>query len=175
MSIRESLSSDTRLCAWHQHVLSVMSSSEFSPSVVSNSMWPHALQHARLPCPSATPRACSNSCPSSQWCHAIISSSMMPFSSCFQSFPVSESFLKSALHIRWTKNWSFSFSITPPNEYSGLISLRMDWLDLFAVQGTVKGLQHHSSEPSILQHAGCFIVQLSHPYMTSGKSMALTI
>ena len=86
---------------------------------------------------------------------------------------------ESVLHIRWPKNWSFSFSISPSNEYSGLISFRMDWLDLLAVQGTLKSilksiLQHHSSKASILQHSAFFIVQLSHPYMTLGKTIALT-
>ena len=81
----------------------------------------------------------------------------------------------SVLHIRWPKYWSFSFSISPSNEYLGLISFRMDWLDLLAVQGTLKSLfQHHSSKPSILQHSAFFIVQLSHPYMTTGKTTALT-
>ena len=80
----------------------------------------------------------------------------------------------SVLHIRWPKYWSFSFSISPSNEYSGLISFRMDWLDLLAVQGTLKSLlQHHSSKASILQHSAFFIVQLSHPYMTTGKTTAL--
>ena len=79
------------------------------------------------------------------------------------------------LHIRWAKYWSFSFSISPSNEYSGLISFRMDWLDLLAVQGTLKSLlQHHSSKASVLQHSAFFMVQLSHPYMTTGKSIALT-
>ena len=82
---------------------------------------------------------------------------------------------KSVLHIRWPKYWSFSFSISPPNEYSGLISFRMDWLDLLAVQGTLKSLlQHHSSKASILQHSAFFIVQLSQPYMTTGKTITLT-
>ena len=82
---------------------------------------------------------------------------------------------ESVLHISWPKYWSFSFSISPSNEYSGLISFRMDWLDLFAVQGTLKSLlQHHSSKASILQHSAFFIVQLSHPYMTTGKTIALT-
>ena len=81
----------------------------------------------------------------------------------------------SVLHIRWPTYWSFSFSISPPNEYSGLISFRMDWVDLLAVQGTLKGLpQHHSSKASILLCSAFFIVQLSHPYMTTGKSIALT-
>ena len=84
-------------------------------------------------------------------------------------------FDESALCIRWPKYWSFSFSISPSNEYSGLISFRMDWLDLLAVQGTLRSLlQHHSSKASILQHSAFFIVQLSHPYTTTGKTIALT-
>ena len=79
------------------------------------------------------------------------------------------------LHIRWPEYWSFSFSISPSHEYSGLISLRIDWFDLLAVQGTLKSLlQHHNSKPSILWHSAFFIVQLSHPYMTTGKNIALT-
>ena len=82
---------------------------------------------------------------------------------------------ESALHIRWPKYWSFSFNISPSNEHPGLISFRMDWLDLLAVQGTLKSLlQHHSSKASILQHSAFFMVQPSHPYMTSGKAIALT-
>ena len=81
---------------------------------------------------------------------------------------------ESALHIRWPKYWSFSFNITPSNEHPGLISFRMDWLDLLAVQGTLKSLLHHSSKASILRRSGFFIVQLSHPYMTTGKTIALT-
>ena len=82
---------------------------------------------------------------------------------------------ESALHIGWPKNWSFSFKISPTNEHPGLISFRMDWLDILAVQGTLKSLfQHHSSKTSILQHSAFFIVQLSHPYMTTGKTIALT-
>ena len=82
---------------------------------------------------------------------------------------------ESVLHIRWPKYWSFRLCISPSNEYSGLISFRIDWLDLLAIQGTLKGLlQHHSSKASILQHSACFIVQLSHPYMTTGKTIALT-
>ena len=83
---------------------------------------------------------------------------------------------ESVLHMRWPKYWSFSFNISPSNEYSGLISFRMDWLDILAVQGTLKSLlQHHSSKASILYHSALFIVQLSHPYMTTGKTIALTI
>ena len=99
----------------------------------------------------------------------------VPFSSCLQSFPASVFSNESVLHIRWPKYWSFSFSISPSNEYSGLISFWMDWLDLLAVQGTVESLlQHHSSKASILQHSSFFTVQLSHPYMTTGKTTALT-
>ena len=91
-------------------------------------------------------------------------------------FPSIRVFSKeSALHIRWPKDWSFSFSISPSNEHPGLISFRMDWLDLCAVQGTLKSLlQHHSAKASILQHSAFFLVQLSHPYMTTGKTIVLT-
>ena len=140
---------------------------QFSHSVVSGSLWLHELQNARLPGPSPTPGAYSNSCPWCHWCHPTISSSVPPFSH-LQSSPVSESFQESVLCSRWPKNWSFSFSISPSNEYLGLISLRIDWLDLLAVQGTLKRLQHHSSKESILRHSAFFTVQLSHPYMTTG-------
>ena len=110
---------------------------------------PHGLQHTRLPCPSPAPRAFSNSCPSHWWRHPTISSSVIPFSSCLQSFPESVFSNESVLHIMWPKYWSFSFSISPSNEYSGLISFRIDWFDLLAVQGTLKSLlQHHSSKAS---------------------------
>ena len=96
----------------------------------------HGLQHARPPCPSPTPGACWNSWPLSWWCHPTISSSAVPFSSCLQSFPASGSFpMESVLHIRWPMFWSFNFSISPSNEHSGLISFRIDWFDLLAVQG----------------------------------------
>ena len=136
---------------------------------------PHGLKQARLPGPSPTPRAYSNSYPSSQWCHPPISFSVVPFSSCFQSLPASRSFPMSQFFvIRWPKYWSFSFSISPSNEYSGLISFRMDWLNLLAVQRTLMSLfQYHSSQASILQLAAFFVVQLSHPYMTTGKTIAL--
>ena len=124
--------------------------------------WGHGLQHDRLPCPSPSPGACLNSCPLSQWCHPTISSSVVPFSSCLQSFPASQSFpvSQSALCIRWPKYWSFSFSINPSNEYSGLISFRIDWFDLLAVQGTLNSLlQHYISKASILQLSVFFMVQ----------------
>ena len=107
----------------------------------------HGLQHTRLPCASPTPRACSNSYPSNQWCHSTTSSSVIPFSSCLQSFPASGSSNESVFRIRCSKYWSFCFSISPSNEYSGLISFRTDWLDLLEVQGILKSLlQHHSSK-----------------------------
>ena len=131
------------------------SSVQFSHSVMSDSLRHHELQHTRPPCPSPTPRVYSNSCPLSRWCHPAISSSVIPFSSCPQSFPSSRVFSnESALCIRWPKYCSFSFNISPSNEYSGQISFRMDWLDLLAVQGTLKSLfQHHRSKVSILQHS----------------------
>ena len=144
---------------------------------MSNSVQLHGLQHPRLPCPSSTLGACSNSCPSSWWCHPIISSSVIPFSSCLQPFPASGFFSnESVLYIRWPKYQSFSFSITPSNEYSVLLSFRMDRFDLLVVQRTLKShLQHHSSKASILWYSAFFIVQLSHPYMTTGKAIILTI
>ena len=99
---------------------------QFSCSGMSDSLWLHGLQHTRLSCPSPTPRACSNSCLLSWWCHPTISSSVVPFPSCLQSFPASGALHKSVLLIRWPKYWSFSFSISPSNEYSGLISFRID-------------------------------------------------
>jgi len=141
---------------------------QFSCSIVSDSLQPHGLQHTRLPCQSPTPRACSNSCLLSQWCHPTILCHPLSFlPSIFPSIQVFSN--ESVLCIRWPKYWSFSFSISPSNEYSGLISFRIDWFDLLAVQGTLKSLlQHHSSKASILQRSAFFIVQLSHPYMTTG-------
>ena len=105
---------------------------QFSRSVMSDSLWPHESQHTRPPCPSPTPGVHSDSHPSSQWCHQAISSWVVPFSSCPQSLPASESFPMShpPLRRRWPKDWSFSFSISPSKEIPGLISFRMDWLDL---------------------------------------------
>ena len=126
---------------------------QFSHSDMSDYLQPYGLQHSRLPCPSLTPEACSNSCPLSQWCHPTISSSVVPFSSCLSSiFPSLRVFSnESVLCIRWPVYWSFSFSISLSSEYSGLISLRMDWLTLLAVQGTLESLlQHHSSEAPAL-------------------------
>ena len=152
-----------------------LSVSQFSRLVMSDSLRPHGVQHARPPCPSPTPGACLNSCPSSQWCHPTISFFVTPFSSCLQSFPESGSFPINQFFPSGRQSISFSFSISPSNEYSGLISFRMDWLDLLAVQGTLKSLlQYHSSKASNLRHSAFFIIQLSHPYMTTGKAIALT-
>ena len=115
------------------------SSVQFSRSV-SDSLRPHESQHARPPCPSPTPGVHSDSHPLSQWCHPAISSSVVPFSSCPQSLPASESSNESALCMRWPEYWSFNFSIIPSKEIPWLISFRMDWLDLLSVQGTLKSL-----------------------------------
>ena len=105
--------------------------------------------------------------------HPILCHPLLLLPSIFPSIRIFSNEL--ALHIRWPKDWSFCFSISPSNEYSGLISFRMDWFDLLAVQGTLKSLlQHHSSKASVLWHSAFFIVQLSHPYMTTGKTIALT-
>ena len=137
-------------------------------SVVSDSLWPHELQHAGPPCQSPTPGVHSDSHPSIWWCHLAISSSVVPFSSCPQSRQHQSLFQWVTLRMRWPKYWSFSFSISPSKEHPGLISFRMDWLDHLAVQGTRKSLlQHHSSKASILCCSAFFTVQLSHPYMTT--------
>ena len=139
-------------------------------------LWPHGPQHARPPCPSPTLGVHSDSHPSKSvmpsshliLCHPLLLPSIFPSIRAFSN--------ESALRIRWPKDWSFSFSISLSNEYSGLISFRMDWLDLLAVQWILKSLlQHHSSKASILQSSAFFIVQFSHPYMTTGKTIALTI
>ena len=156
-----------------------LASVQLSHSVVSNSLWSHGLQHTRIPCPSPTPRVYSNSCPSSWWWHPIISSSVVPFllpPSIFLSIRVFS--IESVLCNRWPQYWSSSFSIRPSNEHSGLISLSWIsnyWLDLLAVLETLKSLlQHHSAKASILWHSAFFMVQLSHPCMTTGKTIALT-
>ena len=145
------------------------SSIQFSCSVVSDSLRPHELQHARPPYPSPTPRVHSDSCPSSQWCHpAILCRPLLLLPPIPPSIRVFSN--ESTLHMRWSKYWSFSFNISPSNEHPRLISFRMDWLDLHEVQGTLKSLlQHRSSKASILQHSAFFIVQLPHPYMTLEK------
>ena len=136
------------------------SSVHFSRSVVSDYLRPHESQHARPPCSSPTPGVHSDSRPSNQWCHPAISSSVIPFSSCPQALPASVFSNESTLRMRWPKSWSFSFSIIPSKKIPGLISFRMDWLDLLAVQGTFKCLlQHYSSKASNLRRSA-FIVAL---------------
>ena len=142
---------------------------------MSDSLWPHESQDARPPCPSPTPGVHTNSCALSRWCHPAISSSVVPFSSCPQSLPALGVFSnESTLCMRWPKYWSVSFSISPSNEHPRLAPFWMDWLDLLGVQGSHKSLlQHHSSKASLLRHSAFFTVQLSHPYMTTGKTIAL--
>ena len=144
---------------------------------MSNSLQFHELQHARPPCPSPSPRVHSDSCESIEsvmLCnHLILCCSLFLLPPIPPSIRVFSS--ESTLCIRWPKYWSFSVSIIPSKEIPGLISFSMDWLDLLAVQGTLKSLlQHHSSKASILRRSSFFRVQLSHPYMTTGKTVALT-
>ena len=144
---------------------------------MSDSLRPHELQHTRLPCLSITNTQSllklvfiKSVMPSN---HPILSCPLLLLPSIFPSIRVFSN--ESVLHIRWPKYWSFSFSISPTNEYSGLISFRITWLDFLRVQGTLKSfLQHHSSKASILQCLAFFTVQLSHPYMTTIKTIALT-
>ena len=155
------------------------SSVQFSCSAVSDSWrtWQNSWTLARQASLSITnsrslpkPMSIKSVMPSN---HLIFCRPLLLLPSIFPSIRVCSN--ESALHIRWPKYWSFSFSISSSNEHPGLISFRMDWLDLLAVQGTLKSLlQHHSSKASILQHSAFFIVQLSHPYMTTGKTIALT-
>ena len=140
---------------------------------MSNSLRPHGLQHASLPCPSVSPQSCSNSCPLMPsnhllLCHPLLLPSIFPSIRVFSN--------KLALHIRWPKYWSFSFSINPSNEYSGLIFFGIDLFDLLAVYGTLKSLlQHHGSKASVFHHSSFLTVLLSHPYVTTGKTIALAI
>ena len=159
------------LAAFEKKTLGLrISSVQFSCSVVSDSLWPHELQHARPPCPSPTPGVHSDSWDASShliFCRPLLLLPPMP--------PSIRVFSKeSALRIRWPKDWSFSFNIRPSKEHPGLISFRMDWLDLLVVQGNLKSLlKHHSSKASILRRSAFFTVQLSPPYMTTGKTIAL--
>ena len=159
------------ICLTHQ-----FSSVQFSRSVVSDSLRPHESQHARPPCPSPTPGVHSDSMsiesvmPSS---HLILCCPLLLLPPIPPSIRVFSN--ESALCVRWPKYWNFSFSISPSNEHPGLISFRMNWLDFLAVQGALKSLlQHHSSKASILRRSAFFIAQLSRPYMTTGKTIALT-
>ena len=145
----------------------LFSSVQFSHSVVSNSLWPHESQHARPPCPSPTPWAYSNSCPSSRWCHPAISSSVVPFSSCPPIPPSIRVFpSESTLHMRCLKYWSFSFSISSFQWTPRTDLFRMDCLDVLAVQGTLKSLlQHHSSKASVLWCSACFYLMIKCNWM----------
>ena len=152
-----------------------VSSVQFSRSVVSHTLRPHESQHARPPCPSPTLGVHSDSSIESVTpsihlilcCPLLLLPRILPGTRVFSN--------ESTLCMRWPKYWSCSFSIIPSKEHPGLISFRMDWLDLLAVQGTLKSLlQHHSSKASIFWRSAFFIVQLSQPYMTTGKTIALT-
>ena len=136
-------------------------------------LWPHGLQHSRLPCPSPSPRVCSNSCPLSQWCHPTISSSVIPVSSCLLSFPASGSFPMSQLFTSGGQSTgaSASASVLPMN-IQGFFPLGLIGLIL---QSKKSLLQHHSLKASVLWHSAFCMVQLSHPYMTTEKTIALTI
>ena len=140
---------------------------------MSDSLQPHELKHARPPCPSPTPGVHSDSRPSMPSSHLILGRPLLLLPPIPPSIKVFSN--ESNLCMRWSKYWSFSFNIIPSKENPGLISFRMDCLDLLVVQGTLKSLlQHHSSKAPILQHSAFFTVQLSHPYMTTGKTIALT-
>ena len=148
--------------------LSCISSVQFSRSVVSDSLRPHELRHARSPCHHQLPEF-------TQTHLHQVSDAIQPSHLLSSPSPPAPNPSRSTLHMRWPKYWIFHFSIIPFKEIPGLISFRMDWLDLLAVQGTLKSLlQHHSSKASILRHSAFFTVQLSHPYMTTGKTIGLT-
>ena len=163
--------SDSRDWAW-THYSTSTSSVQSSHSVVSNSLWPHELASLSITSSQRPPKPISivlvmlsN--------YLILCCPLLLLPSIFPSIRVFSN--ESALCIRWPKYWSFSFNISPSNEHPGLISFRMDWLDLLAVQGTLKSLlQHHSSKASILLRLAFLIVQLSHPYITTGQTIALT-
>ena len=143
---------------------------------MSNSLWPHGLQHTRLLCPPLSPRVCSISCPLSWWCHQTMSSSVTPSPFAYNISSIRIFPSESPLHIKWSKYCLFNFSISPSHENSGLIFFRIDWFDLLAVQRILKSLlQHHNLKASILWLSAFFMVQLSHLYKTTGKAIALTI
>ena len=151
------------------NLMNSCASVQFRCSVVSDSLWPHGLQHAKLPCLSPTPGACSNSWPSSWWCHSNISSSVIPFSSCLQSFPASGTFPMSQFFTSGGQSIGVSMNIQDWYPLGWIC-----WLSLQS-KGTLKSLlQQHSSKASILQRSVFFIVQLWHPSMTIGKTIALT-
>ena len=148
----------------------------FSHSVVSESLWPRGLQHTRLPCPSPSPGACSNSYPLSQWCHPTISSSVIPFSFCLLSFPPSEPFSNEpTLHIRWLKYWGFSFSISPSNEYSGLISFNIDHCQYLLSKGFSRVFPASQFKGISSLALRLFYCPAPTSVMTTGKTIALTV
>ena len=150
--------------------------SNFSHSVVFDALWSHELQHARPPCPSPTLRVYSNSCLLSWWCHSTILSSIIPFYSCLQSFPASGSFQMSQFFTSSGQSIrvSNSASVLPLNTQDWSSLGWTGWISLQLLQGSLKSLlQHHSSKASILHHSAFFIVQLSHPYMTTGKTIMI--
>ena len=163
-------------CPWHLQVY-LRCSVQFSHSVMSDSLWPHGLQHDRPPCPSPTPGAYSNSCPLSWWCHPTTSSSVVPFSYCLQSFPAPGSFPMSQLFTPGGQSTgvSASTSVLPMNTQGWFALGWTGWISLLS-----KGLSrvfsniNHSSKASVLWCSAFFIVQLSHLYMTTGKTIALT-
>ena len=147
-----------------------VSSFQFSCSVLSNSVWPHGLQHARLRCPSPTPGDCSNSCPSSRWCHPTNSSFVIPLSHCLQSFPAMSQFFTSGGQ---STGVSASESDLPMNIQEGFPLGWTGWISL-RVLGTLKSFSNTTAQVSVLQHSALFTVQFSYPYMTTGKTIALT-
>ena len=157
-------------------LICIFSSVQFSCPVVSDSLRPHGLQHTRPPCPSPTARVYSNSCPLSWWCHPTISSSVVLFYSSLQSFPASGSFQMSQFFASEGQSTGVSAStwVLPVNIQDWFPLGWTGWISLQSNQGTLKSLQHHTSKASILQRPAFFIVQLSHPYMTTGKTIALT-
>ena len=169
---RQKKEEESQYFGWNENHI-IENSVQISHSVVFDTLWTQGLQHARPPCPSPTPRVYSNSCPLSRWCFQLSHPLPSPSPPAFK-FPSIRVFSnESALCITWTNCWSFSFNISPSNEYSGLTSFRMDWLDIVALQGTLKSiLQHYSSKASILWLSPFFIVQLSHPFMTTGETIA---
>ena len=149
----------------------------FSHSVMSDSLPPHGLQHTRLPCPTLSPGVCSNSCPLSWWCHPTISSFVVLYSSCPQSFPAISSFPMSWLFASGGQSTGALASASVlPMSIQGWFFFRIDWFDLLAVQGTLKSLlQHHSLKALVLWHSAFFVVHLLHQYMTTGKTITLTV
>ena len=148
---------------------------QFSCSVVSDSLWPHQLQYGRFPCPSPTPRTCSNSCPLSRWCHPTISSLLVSFSSCLLSCPASGSFLMSQFFASGGQSIGVlaSASVLPMNIQDWFPLGWTGWISLQS-KGLKSLLPHHNSKAWILWHSAFFVVQPSHPYMTIGKTIALT-